>query len=428
MGNIGFINFGVGNFYLQILSLFLMFCINHERRKLWWLRLSVSTLLGLGFFFLFPKIGPVDWWNGAFLCVFALNIFVMKFTFKVKFRQIVIYGIAAATMQNLIAKLVTIFFIIGEPVLWERSFLQLIINDVLFVFACAIFWRLFIWHKQEKGGINIDNVRFAILLSVMAANIFLFSFLCDILVVRSAARVLCMCLLIVIDVMVLCAEFGVFEQSNLEKENETVERMLSLQDAQRKMFENSIDLINQKCHDIRHQLARLRAGGGAENANYIKELEHDLAGYELNVKTGNEVLDIVLTEYCLRCKRDEIRFTYMVDGKSLAFMESSDLYSFFGNALENAAEALVKVPDQERRLLHIAVERQKGVVLINIENYFCGKLKMNKNLPKTTKGENGFHGYGLKSIQYITQKYDGDLSIFQREEKFVLQAIFPGRE
>lgn len=427
MGNIGFINFGVDNFYLQILCLFLMFCIKHEKRKLWWLRLILSTLLGLAFFFLFPKIGPIDWWNFSFFFIFVLNIFVMKFSFKMGIRQIVIYGIAVAAMQNLMAKFVTIFFIIGEPVIWERSFLQLLINDVLFVFACAIFWRLFIWHKQEKGGINIDNVRFAILLSVTVTNTFFFSFLCDALVIEPAARVLCMCLLIVIDIMVLCAEFGVFEKSDLEQENETVEHMLYLQDTQRKMFENSIDLINQKCHDIRHQLARLRAGGGAENANYIKELEHDLAGYELNVKTGNEVLDIVLTEYCLRCKRDEIRFTYMVDGKSLAFMESSDLYSFFGNALENAAEALVKVPDKERRLLHIAVERQKGVVLINIENYFCGKLKMNKNLPKTTKEDNGFHGYGLKSIQYITQKYEGDLSIFQREEKFVLQAIFPGR-
>lgn len=66
MGNIGFINFGVDNFYLQILCLFLMFCIKHEKRKLWWLRLILSTLLGLVFFFLFPKIGPIDWWNFSF--------------------------------------------------------------------------------------------------------------------------------------------------------------------------------------------------------------------------------------------------------------------------------------------------------------------------------------------------------------------------
>lgn len=427
MGDIGFINFGVTNFYLQIFFIFLMFCLKHEKRKLWWLRLSIPTLIGIVMFFLFPRVGPFEWWNLSFFCIFVLNMLVMKVSFKIKVRQLVIYGIVAAIMQNLVAKFVTIFFILGAPIIWERSFLQLIVNDILFVFACVILWKLFIWHKKEKGGIKIDNVRFAILLSVTIVNVFISSFLCDVLVTEPAPRILCMCFLIMIDLLVLCAEFGVFEKSDLEQENETVERMLYLQNTQRKMFENSIELINRKCHDIRHQLSLFRTGGRTENEKYIEEMERDLSGYELNVKTGNEVLDIVLTEYGLLCKKEEIRLTYVVDGSALSFMESSDLYSFFGNAIENAVEALVKEEEKEKRLLHIIAERQKGVVLINIENFFDGKLKMNKNLPKTTKEDNGFHGYGLKSIQFITEKYDGNLSIFLREEKFVLQAIFPGR-
>lgn len=117
----------------------------------------------------------------------------------------------------------------------------------------------------------------------------------------------------------------------------------------------------------------------------------------------------------------------MPDGSALSFMEIPDLYSFFGNALENAVDSLRKVPDKEKRLLTVRIEQKQGVTLINIENYFDGKLKMDKNLPKTTKEDNGFHGFGLKSIKFITEKYDGDLRISQRDEKFILQAIFPKR-
>lgn len=200
----------------------------------------------------------------------------MKLTFKVGFRQIVIYGIAAMTLQNLCAKIVTIFFILISSFYPERSALQLIINDILFIFACLILYRLFIRRKQESGGIKIDNVRFSILFSVTLATFFL-SFFCDMIMTDNRQRIFCMCMFIIIDLLVLCAEFGVFEKNDLEKENETVERMIYLQSNQRKLFENSIDLINRKCHDIRHELAMLRSDS-LEHTGYIKELESGFSG------------------------------------------------------------------------------------------------------------------------------------------------------
>ncbi len=427
MVEIAYINYGVSNFYLEILVLFLLFCSNYAKKKFWLLRLIVPSAIGIVFVFLFPQIALFDWWNGTFLFIPIFNALVMWLTFKIRFRQIIIYGIAAVSIQNLTAKLLAIIFALGAPVVWERTLLQLLINDVMFVFVCAIFWRLFVARKQGNDIINIGNLKFLILLLVAAVNVFVFSNLVDYLVSAIYARTLCMCMLIIIDIMVLCAEFGVFEKSELERENETIERMLYLKDTQKEMFMNSIELINQKCHDIRHQIAMLYDGNKNANAAYINDVETALSGYELNVMVGNEVLNTVFTEYNLRCKQENIRFTYMVDGEAMSFMESFDLFSFFGNALENAVEALRKEEDIEKRILSVTVTRQRGVVIVNIENYFCGALKMDHSLPKTTKTDNGFHGYGLKSIRFITEKYEGDLFIDQRDDKFVLQAIFPGR-
>ena len=55
--------------------------------------------------------------------------------------------------------------------------------------------------------------------------------------------------------------------------------------------------------------------------------------------TGNHALDVILTEKSLICKQKEIKLTCMADGKQLAFMQTTDLYSIFGNLLNNSIEA-----------------------------------------------------------------------------------------
>lgn len=70
-------------------------------------------------------------------------------------------------------------------------------------------------------------------------------------------------------------------------------------------------------------------------------------------------------------------------------------------------------------------ERRSGGIVVRIENYFGGTLEFSDGLPRTTKGEDGWHGFGLKSVKYIAQKYGGDLSCRVKDGFFILQAVFP---
>lgn len=45
-------------------------------------------------------------------------------------------------------------------------------------------------------------------------------------------------------------------------------------------------------------------------------------------------------------------------------------------------------------------------------------------MPKTTKANNGYHGYGLKSIKLIVDKYDGDFKIDIKDSIFMIQILF----
>lgn len=92
-------------------------------------------------------------------------------------------------------------------------------------------------------------------------------------------------------------------------------------------------------------------------------MEQEIRSYEAQNKTGNEVLDTILTSKSLYCQQHGITLTCVADGAALDFMDTMDLCSLFGNALDNAIESVEKLPDSEQRLIHLVVARQKS---------FCG--------------------------------------------------------
>ncbi len=76
----------------------------------------------------------------------------------------------------------------------------------------------------------------------------------------------------------------------------------------------------------------------AEREKNLKELEQSIRIYDSIVKTGNEILDTLLSEKSLICEARDITIHCVIDGKKLFFMDSIDIYALFGNAIDNAIE------------------------------------------------------------------------------------------
>ena len=113
----------------------------------------------------------------------------------------------------------------------------------------------------------------------------------------------------------------------------------------------------------------------------------------------------------------------MVDGKALKFLSEIDIYSLFGNILDNAIEACEKL-DESERYIGLKVYKQNSFVIINVINPFSGKIKKENGNIITTKNDKISHGYGLKSIKYVVDKYDGKIDINDRKNIFYLTILF----
>ncbi|HIW03762.1 MAG TPA: ATP-binding protein [Firmicutes bacterium] len=113
----------------------------------------------------------------------------------------------------------------------------------------------------------------------------------------------------------------------------------------------------------------------------------------------------------------------MADGAALSFMNEVDLYTLFGNAFDNAIEA-VKKTEPSRRVISLSVTRAGQMLSVSMRNYYSGDVHMNGGLPETTKADREFHGYGLQSIKRITEKYGGNVQITARDGIFNLGLLF----
>ena len=123
------------------------------------------------------------------------------------------------------------------------------------------------------------------------------------------------------------------------------------------------------------------------------------------------------------CRKENIRFTSIVDGKLLSFLSESDVYSLFGNILDNAIEANKKL-NNEARVIHLSIKKIHNFIVIQEYNGYDGNIVTENGIIKSTKNDKTWHGYGLKSIQYIVEKYHGELKIETKNQTFNLNIIF----
>lgn len=188
----------------------------------------------------------------------------------------------------------------------------------------------------------------------------------------------------------------------------------------------SIAVVNQHYHDIKHQLMILSTMSDEDKRKAkLQDMESKIAAYDAVVRTGNDFLDTVLTEKKLTCQSNHIAMSCIADGKQLDFMDELDLYTLFGNALDNAIEANQKILDENSRWISVQIQRKKGILLIEIVNPYEGSLFYDEDcLPITSKPDIASHGFGTKSIKSIIERYGGQLVIKTEQSKYLLRIIF----
>ena len=231
---------------------------------------------------------------------------------------------------------------------------------------------------------------------------------------------------IIADIFALIIQFDLFHESELENKYAIVEQLLYSERKKQRITAENVELINRKCHDLKHQIAALkRMENGEERDSYIRKIEDAVMFYESAVKTGNETLDVILMDKLLYCQEHKIKLSCVSNGEKLRYLDTMDIYALFGNAIDNAIESVSCEPEESKRIISMRVGSRGQFLSIHIENYVGQEVKLSGGLPTTSKGDKQYHGFGMLSIKRIVEKYDGTMSIRSDDNLFRLDILIP---
>jgi thiamine pyrophosphokinase len=217
-----------------------------------------------------------------------------------------------------------------------------------------------------------------------------------------------------------------WQEMLLKYELEKIQDVMRRQCEQQEQSKEVIEIINRKYHDIKQQIAVIRAEDNSEKRmEYLSAMENEIKVYETQNKTGNKVLDTVLMSKSLFCNKYGINLTCVADGALLGFMDVMDICVIFGNALDNAIESVMKLEVSEKRLIQLVLYSRNNFIMILFENYNESEIRLEDEFPVTIKDNREYHGFGLKSIRYTVEKYRGTLTIHTEDSWFKLRILIP---
>ena len=165
----------------------------------------------------------------------------------------------------------------------------------------------------------------------------------------------------------LWLEYTLLYRQRLATDVAVTQRLLVEKDHQYESSRQSIDAVNAKLHDVRHEVLRQldRADAGLDR-ELLANVAREISVYDTRIRTGNVALDTVLTERRLLCERSGITLTCVADGAALDFMGAGDLYALFDDVLD----AVIGLSPTS---VSLVVRQTLGVASIHVEHDGAGE-------------------------------------------------------
>ena len=221
----------------------------------------------------------------------------------------------------------------------------------------------------------------------------------------------------------LMLEYNLLSYKTAETERNTLKEIVQEKRNQTEFEKKMMETVNMNAHDLKY---KVKDGALLQDAQ--RDIERAVDAYDTALHTGNEALDIILSKKKLDCFRRGIQLICIADGKRLDFMSESDIFTLFGNILDNAIEGVERLDDPDDRIIQLNVVGRNSFVQIREENYFRDGLLLSGQTLMTTKEDKEHHGYGMKSIALLVEKYGGHHKIETQENLFALDILLPMRD
>jgi len=392
---------------------YIYFYDNFELKKNVYISLSILVLLSILEYFMNYLNHNNFIINMIFFVI--LNIIYSKITFNVSYKDSIFHSLLLAaiilTTEVLVEAAESSLFHIPIDA-YKNNIAVLIISGILCKLLCLIICKLLssLFSYKKSNKIKDMKKSFILILYPVMTMVILALFLYASAKYSFSDYLNLAGVIISLISIVLCCFIFIFNQTiqkqeyeliSLQSENQKNEINRTFYELLEKNNENQRILV----HDIKHHLSSLSSMNNIEDVKkYLANIQYEFDEYQYIGKSKNKMLDLILGKYSHICKTNNINFIVDVRSSNLSFIEDNDLSSLLGNLLDNAVEATKSIENSE---ISLVTKKGKNFDFISVVNSCDKPPKKQGNKLLTTKSNALFHGYGVKSIEKIANKYNG---------------------
>lgn len=219
---------------------------------------------------------------------------------------------------------------------------------------------------------------------------------------------------------VVCALISIWNIMSSFAQQQTATQTLLLKN---RLILDSYHAIEQRMkdnaaqqHEMRHHLAAMDALYQNKNSEGLGKLISGLTHQNNNISpvrfTENFTVNAILQDAAAQAAKTGISFEACVSLPRELTIPEDDLCIFLMNMLDNALEACNRMEKTENRFIRFKAELRHGFLAVKCENPYTGQLKEDENgLLLTTKDDPEAHGFGMRQMEAIAERYGSLLDI-----------------
>lgn len=206
--------------------------------------------------------------------------------------------------------------------------------------------------------------------------------------------------------------------------SKVMEEQIMMYKNQSALMKQSQENIRSLWHDMKNHLLLLdtyiNQGEYDKASQYIKNIQNYIYVPGQYVNSGNQEVDAILNYRLGKAEKMGCQIETKLKVPDSSFMSDFDLNMLLGNLLDNALEALERA---KKKYLSVEIKYEKGILVIRICNSFDGTIKHSGNGFVTRKQDRENHGWGLRNVEQIVKKYEGEEMIQTEDSIFKTSVI-----
>jgi two-component system sensor histidine kinase AgrC len=411
-----------------IIDIALLNIILHSKRKpavtiLLWFVISTAFIVFVHYF-----LGDLKQNRIIMYSVLSIFLFACFYLYENNFFQTTFAFFAVWTTSSMLANICLYVSHLYFNHLDLQS--QNIVNLTLFILIYAIIIPLIKYKmvKDIRKVLDLFNKKFLIFLLLPILYFILFISMFNQYTTDVVTYQKFFVMLLFISIIGLSYYFMFFISNQLYAKSIIEEKLKasqihhSMQKDHYVVLKKNIDKINMIHHDRKQHLISIQnllvSEKFEELNNYIHRLISKEENIELSIICENSSNNAIISYYIDRAKKSDIKTSYQISIPENINIDSIDLNITFGNCLDNAIDACLKLDEKSQRFLNIKAAIVKHYFIIDIANSFDGIVHIKDGIISSTKLDGQNHGIGLDSVRTIVTQYNGTINYSYTNTEF----------